>query len=185
MWTLNLLDSVNSTSARARKTKLKSGFTFLQASWTLFQPFDLVKYNCIASEMKFFGQWMERKRAKTLSSPVRTLYVFYKILHHEVSLTCCSDESTAKKCTKSSMDREQDDYFCLGFVHTILDSFLCVVTKSYPVWSPIRFLNLRFRDRRGADSLRYRNRAKITVLMCEQKPYPVWFSCRRKSYYPV
>ena len=31
-------------------------------------------------------------------------------------------------------------------------------------------------------SLRYRNRAKITVRMCEQKPYPVQFSCQRKSY---
>jgi len=35
---------------------------------------------------------------------------------------------------------------------------------------------------RGADSLRYRNRAEITVLMCEQNPYLVWFSCWRKSY---
>ena len=34
----------------------------------------------------------------------------------------------------------------------------------------------------GAASLRYRNRAKIIVLMCEQKPYPLWFSIRRKSY---
>ena len=36
-----------------------------------------------------------------------------------------------------------------------------------------------------AASLRYRNRAEITVLMCEQKPrqkpYQVWFSRRHKS----
>ena len=32
------------------------------------------------------------------------------------------------------------------------------------------YVTLHFRDQRGADSLRYRNRAKITVLMCEQKP---------------
>ena len=31
---------------------------------------------------------------------------------------------------------------------------------------------LRFRDPRGAAKLRYRNRAKITVLFCDQKPYP-------------
>ena len=43
-------------------------------------------------------------------------------------------------------------------------------------------MTLRFRDPRGVGSLRYRNRAEITVLMYEQKPYPVWFSCRRKSY---
>ena len=23
---------------------------------------------------------------------------------------------------------------------------------------------------------------EITVLVCELKPYPIWFSCRRKSY---
>ena len=30
-------------------------------------------------------------------------------------------------------------------------------------------------------SLRHRNRAEITVLVCEQKTYPVWLSWRRKS----
>ena len=34
---------------------------------------------------------------------------------------------------------------------------------------------------RKVTEIRYRNRAKITLLMCEQKPYPVWFSCRRRS----
>ena len=33
-----------------------------------------------------------------------------------------------------------------------------------------------------AASLRYRNRAEIIVLMCKQKTYTVWFSCRRESY---
>ena len=47
---------------------------------------------------------------------------------------------------------------------------------------PIRYVTLHFRDLRGEDSLRYRNPAKITVPMCEQMPYSVWFSCRRKSY---
>ena len=40
---------------------------------------------------------------------------------------------------------------------------------------------LHFKHRRGVASLRYRNRAAITVLMCEQKCYMVWFSCRRKD----
>ena len=26
----------------------------------------------------------------------------------------------------------------------------------------------------------YRNRDEITILVCEQKPYPLWFSCRHK-----
>ena len=51
------------------------------------------------------------------------------------------------------------------------------------VWTPIRYVTLQFRDRRGAASPCYRNRAEITVLyVCEQKPYPIWFSCWCKSY---
>ena len=50
------------------------------------------------------------------------------------------------------------------------------------VWTPIRYAALHFRYRRCAASLCYRNRAEITVLMYELKPYPVWFSCRCKSY---
>ena len=47
----------------------------------------------------------------------------------------------------------------------------------------ISYVTHHFRDRHVAASLRNRNRAKITVLMCKQKPEcPVWFSCRRKSY---
>ena len=50
------------------------------------------------------------------------------------------------------------------------------------MWTPIRYVTLHFRDQRVAASLRHRNRAEITVLMCEQNPYLVWFSCRLKSY---
>ena len=49
------------------------------------------------------------------------------------------------------------------------------------VWTPIWSVTLQFRDLCGAASLCCRKRAEITVLMCEQKPYSVWFSCRRKS----
>ena len=45
----------------------------------------------------------------------------------------------------------------------------------------IRYVTLHFRDQRYTASLRYRNRAEITVLVCERKPYPVLFSCRFKS----
>ena len=38
--------------------------------------------------------------------------------------------------------------------------------NAYPI------VTLCFRDRRAAASLRYRNRAKISDLMYEQKPYP-------------
>ena len=49
------------------------------------------------------------------------------------------------------------------------------------VWTPLRYVTLHFRDRRGAALLRHRNRAATTVFMCEQKPNPIWFSWRRKS----
>ena len=45
---------------------------------------------------------------------------------------------------------------------------------------PIRYVTLHFRDRLGAASLRHRSLTATTVLLCEQKPYPVWFSWRRK-----
>ena len=46
---------------------------------------------------------------------------------------------------------------------------------------PIRYVTSHFRDRRGPASICHRNRAEIISFMCEQKPYPVWFSCRHKS----
>ena len=46
----------------------------------------------------------------------------------------------------------------------------------------IWYVTRHFRDQHVAASVRYRNRAEITVLICEQKPYPTWFSCRRKSH---
>ena len=36
---------------------------------------------------------------------------------------------------------------------------------------PVRYVTLPFRDRRGAASQRFRNRADIAVLICKQKPY--------------
>ena len=51
-------------------------------------------------------------------------------------------------------------------------------TETYPIWT------MHSHHRRGAASPRYRNRAKITVRMCAQKPCPVRFSCPRKSCDP-
>ena len=65
----------------------------------------------------------------------------------------------------------------LGYLHALSDSFSCRrEMQSVIVWPPIRYVTP------GAASLRYRNRAEIFVLICEQKPYPLWFSIRRKSY---
>ena len=43
-------------------------------------------------------------------------------------------------------------------------------------------MTLHFINRRAAASLRHRNRAATTVLVCEQKPYPVRFSWWRERY---
>ena len=61
--------------------------------------------------------------------------------------------------------------FHIGFVYTM-------PTETYPM------LTMHSHHRRGAASPRYRNRAKITVFMCQQKPCPVRFSCPRKSCDP-
>ena len=58
---------------------------------------------------------------------------------------------------------------------------ICGTLSEHDILSRVHALH--FRDRRGAASPPYRNHyAEIMVLMCEQKPHPVWFSCRRKSY---
>ena len=49
-------------------------------------------------------------------------------------------------------------------------------------WTAIQYVTLYFADRRGAASLRDRNRAEITVFNCKKKLYPVWISYRGKSY---
>ena len=63
----------------------------------------------------------------------------------------------------------------------VADSFSCRNKKlSSTVWALLS-ATLHLRDGRGAASLRYRNRSGISVVKCEQKPYPVFFSRRRKS----
>ena len=58
----------------------------------------------------------------------------------------------------------------LGYVHAMLSSI---------VWTPIRYVTLYLRDCRGVASLLFWNLDEIIVSVCEQKLYPVWFSCRR------
>ena len=71
--------------------------------------------------------------------------------------------------------------FDLGYHHIIVDRFSWSHEKpSGIVWIPIRYVTLHLRDQRGAVSLRHRNRAATTVLVCESKPCPVWFSWLRK-----
>ena len=50
---------------------------------------------------------------------------------------------------------------------------------------PIRYVKPHFRDRRRLALSRYRNRAEITFLMCERKPYLGMVLLRRRESYPV
>ena len=61
---------------------------------------------------------------------------------------------------------------------------LFVATKRLPdvVLTPVSDMWLYLKDRRGAASLRHRNRAATIARVCEQKPYMVWISWRWKSY---
>ena len=61
--------------------------------------------------------------------------------------------------------------FHIRFVYTM-------PTETYPIWT------MHSHHQRGAASPRYRNRAKLTVFMCQKKPFPVRFSCPRKSCDP-
>ena len=48
------------------------------------------------------------------------------------------------------------------------------VSQKRMLWSvnpPIRYVAFHFRDRRGAASLRHKNRAATTVLVCDLTPY--------------
>ena len=57
------------------------------------------------------------------------------------------------------------------YVHTIPDSFACRhVQLSGVVWTPIRYVTLHLRDRRGAALLCYRYRPENTVLRCKRHP---------------
>ena len=79
---------------------------------------------------------------------------------------------------KGPTNRERN----LGCDHTRPDSFLCRhETFSGIVWTPIRYVTLHFKRSARYSFTRYRNRAEISVLICEQKPYPLWFLCWRKS----
>ena len=42
------------------------------------------------------------------------------------------------------------------------------------------YMTLHLGDRRSTASLRYRNRAEITLFISEQKPYPELFLCQRR-----
>ena len=86
--------------------------------------------------------------------------------------------------TNSPSRNVEKSGFKLIYIHNIPES-LFVPTRKLIHMNPTRklipYVTLHFRDWCVAALLYYRNRADMTVLVCEQKLYPVWFSCRRKS----
>ena len=110
-----------------------------------------------------------------------------KILHQTLSLLkkkryymswnekpCCQI-STLKRLNEQKLRVKK---LPQGIYHTILDSFWCL-KNTYPICdSPL------WRSARRGAALRYSwNHSVITILVCEQKPYPTcpWFSCRHES----
>ena len=89
-----------------------------------------------------------------------------------------------KKTNSPSRNLEKSG-FNLSRVHTIPDSLFVPTRKLIhlkPTRKLIQYVTLHFRDWCVAALLYYRKRAGITVVMCEQKRYPVRFSYWRKSY---
>ena len=90
-------------------------------------------------------------------------------------------------CTKSQSSLLNVHHHLSGFQASLLPiNISCgpnTCSHCIKVWHrtyPICDAPLSRATRRS--SLRYINRAKITVLTCEQEHYPVWFSCRSKSH---
>lgn len=79
---------------------------------------------------------------------------------------------------RSSTNKESGTQYKESGIHSMEYRILDFIGFPYME----RYVALHLRDRSKAVALRYRHRADITVFILEQKPYPVWFSCRRKSY---
>ena len=67
----------------------------------------------------------------------------------------------------------------------IFTPYQCIVY----LWQPVQYEHLYptcdsplQRSARRKASTHYRNRAEITVLMSEGRPFPLWVSCRHKNY---
>ena len=61
----------------------------------------------------------------------------------------------------------------LSYLFTSAIARIPVYTTPQSGTEPIGYVTPHVRDRRGAASLRYRNRAATTIVMCEQNP--IWY----------
>ena len=63
----------------------------------------------------------------------------------------------------------------------IFTTVLSILLREYSCQKRNPYVTVHPHDESGAASLRYRYRAAIIVLRCEQKAFPVWFSwwCKR------
>ena len=89
-------------------------------------------------------------------------------------------------CTKSQSSLLNIYFRLSGFQSSLLRIHFCYGRNTClhytQEWYRIsRYVTLHVRPVRRS-FFTYRNGAKITVVMCEQKLYPVCFSCLRKNY---
>ena len=113
------------------------------------------------------------------------MFKLYRIAFHAATKSYPVSYSPRSRYARASfapLEKSRQNH--RSFVSTeALSGMVFVPTQKLSgiIWTPLRYVTLHFRDRRSTASLCYRNLAEITVLMREQEPYPVCFSCRRKS----
>ena len=126
---------------------------------------------CEQGPYRVLNSWKSLEICPAISRPGKSSCVFFKV---------CIDhlfgnlESRKRNYCYGKKSGESLEFWIQKSLRT-----LCELNPS-PHFVPYRYVTLHFRDRRGAAPLRYRNRAEITVLTCEQNCYTVWFLCRRK-----
>ena len=126
----------------------------------------------------------------TLIQP-QAIFILYRIAFRGV-WTATARSSTSRShtskivvgreglCTKTQSSLLNIYFHLSGFQASLL--LIYFATGRILHIKSTRYVKFHFRNRRGAASLRHRNHAALTVHLCEQKRYPIWFAWRRKSY---
>ena len=105
-----------------------------------------------------------------------------KTIHNTFRVVACtlSDNLSRNSCIYLRLGVTKLSFLFIYFQYGPNTCSYCTIGwhRTYPICAK----KLHFRDQRVAASLRYGNYAEITALTCEEKPYPVWFSCQSKIY---
>ena len=146
-----------------------------------FSSFHTLRYKRYQFEFSYFRELFFWNNTLHFRLIQHDKSIFEAVLHgHEAS----SNRPFSSSKNSHFQNKAKCKYFLVKM------NFICVriknhfLNKSFTLSLALKQSHgatLHFRDRRGAASLRYRNRAAITVVKCERKPYLVWFPCRCKK----